>query len=872
MGKDQKYKEANNQPEKPSAIEIEGPEHNGSGFYDYENLMEIVTKYQQRKNIEEVQYLEEIGGTSSLLKELDTNLQAGIKKDSIEKRVKAFGDNHPPMIVPKSFISLFCAALNDFTLIILMVAAVKSIVIKMITEPDKRETAWIEGFVIIAAVLICSLVQSINDYQKARQFQKLNAEAEGKKTATVFRDGEEKKIKLGEILVGDIVRIISGMEIAGDGLVLNGSSISADESSMTGETDPMIKESFEDCQILMNSALKDSAPSDIHAHDIPSPVLLGGTKILNGSGLMLVITVGRYSSIGKIRDKITTSQEDTTPLQRKLEGIAFDMGLYGLVMAVLVFLFQIGRTFYHFYEDRKWTSDQTDDVVEAFLVSITVLVVAIPEGLPLAVTLSLAFSIKKMMKDNNLVRKLHACETMGSANVICSDKTGTLTQNKMVLTHFWNIKPYEVYIQQSDQTHRMVHFKDFVSHQCRDLITQTICCNSDADPVTKDGNPTELAMLNYMGECGVDVFEIREEFPKLAEEPFSSSRKRMSTYIQVSEGKNLMVIKGASELILRSCESVVDLKTGDVKEIDEKEREKIESAILKFAKMSLRTIGLAYSRPAAYDRTRKNDKGVLDVETSGLTLVGICGIQDIVRSEVPNAVLTCQKAGIQVKMVTGDNKITAEAIAKDVHILDKNKPIYENYVMEGPEFLELVGGICCKNCKENGVGDPDKNCVCVKPSDQDLPENKGKKVRIDTIKNGKAFDKIWNDLAVLARSRPEDKYALVVGLRERNMVVAVTGDGTNDAPALAKANVGFAMGISGTEVARQTADILLMDDNFNSIIKAVMWGRNIFDSIQKFLQFQLTANVAAVVITFITVIAVGQSYLSAVQMLWVRFF
>jgi len=315
---------------------------------------------------------------------------------------------------------------------------------------------------------------------------------------------------------------------------------------------------------------------------------------------------------------------------------------------------------------------------------------------------------------------------------------------------------------------------------------------------------------------------------------------------------------------------MVDLQSGEIMPYDATLKEETNQAITSFAKKSLRTIGMAYvDLPSGYDKTKKDTKKCLDIETAGLTLIGICGIKDIIRAEVPDSVLRCNRAGISVKMVTGDNLITARAIAKEVNILEENDDDPEK-VVEAAAFMELIGGVVCKNCKEDKKRS-EKTCDCVKNSDElKKPEHKGKKVRVDTILNSEGFDKVYQKIAVMARSRPEDKYALVVGLKERGNVVAVTGDGTNDAPALSKADVGFAMGIAGTEVAKQAAAIMLMDDNFTSIVAAVKWGRNIYDSIRKFLMFQLTVNVVAVLVTFVSAATTKEAILSAIQMLWIN--
>ena len=642
---------------------------------------------------------------------------------------------------------------------------------------------------------------SINDYQKDKQFRELNEISIASKKITVIRDSKPVEVRLSEVVVGEIVNIISGDEISGDGLMIHGSSVLADEASMTGESDALHKESQKDCLQVRDKLINDGRVNTATSHDVPSPVLLSGTNFKNGNGQMLIIAVGPRSAIGKIRATITDKEDDETPLQKKLEKIAGQIGFFGLISGICVLILMIVRAIL----------DKTNllrNIINAFLVSITVVVVAIPEGLPLAVTLSLAFSVKKMLKEKNLVKKLHACETMGGANVICSDKTGTLTKNEMYLTNFWNLEAIKVYDTKTEVSTKM---SDFMSETQQIIFTQITCCNTTAEPGSESGNPTELAIIKYLHRSQVDITGIRQKYKKIADEPFSSDRKRMSTLIKDHQGKELMVISGASELILDSCDKLQDLKSGNIKQIGIAEKEDIKDAITKFAEQSLRTIGLAYSYPQKYDKTEKDANGVLACESSGLTLIGICGIKDIIRPEVPKAIEDCRTAGIEVKMVTGDNKITAKAIAKECGIIVKEEvgEFADFQIMLGKDFFEYVGGYTVTKDKEGNS--------------------------VYSVTNGDRFTRIYKHVQVLARSRPEDKLTMVVGLKERGNVVAVTGDGTNDAPSLSKANVGFAMGVTGTDIAKQAADILLTDDNFSSIVSAVKWGRNIYDSIRKFL-------------------------------------
>lgn len=831
-----------------------------------DTLKDVVNMYMQREHgSDDVDFLYQEGGYEWLQKGLKTDINSGINSSTIEARSKFYGTNQKPKIKPKTFFELALNTLEDFILRILIVAGIASIIINEIIEADHRETAWIEGFAILVAVFLVVIVTVLNDMKKEKEFQNLNDQAESGKKITVIRDGQEHEdMKLTEVLVGDIIQLKAGMEIAGDGILVEGFTLALDESSMTGETKPMNKDSLGKCLEKKHNLEKQGIEKLSH-HAIPSIIIMSGTRVLAGSGKMMVINVGRNSAIGKIQEIMTSGEEELTPLQLKLEKVARDIGYFGLIAAVLIFVILMIRFFVDGAREhwRKEKMEYVKFVLQYIIIAITILVVAIPEGLPLAVTLSLALSVGKMMKDNNLVRKLQACETMGGANIICSDKTGTLTRNEMYLTHFWNQKERSIF---EATTNKPVPYDTYINQGAIDLYLNTTVLNSVEDPNKKDGNPTEMAILKYLNFCGLDVVDYRTKFERHFRADFSSDRKRMSSVIRGNDGKGYVFIKGASEYILEISDKMLDLETNSIIMKNAEMEAEVNGAIENMAKQALRTIGLAYKEVNIdnLDVDNADDRGIFDWEKDGFTLIGVCGIKDIIRAEVPDSVNKCHIAGIDVKMVTGDNKITARAIAKEVNIItDENEKTA--IVMEGPEFLRIIGGIVCDNCRDKEV------CTCVNnEKDLEEPANKGKKIRKDTIRNQEEFDKIWRNLSVLARSRPEDKYALVIGLKERGNVVAVTGDGTNDAPALSKASVGFAMNIAGTEVAKQAAAILVMDDNFASIVQAVKWGRNILDCIRKFLQFQLTVNVVAVVTTFISSVITFNPILSAVQLLWLN--
>jgi Ca2+ transporting ATPase len=831
------------------------------------------------------------GGVTGLCAKLMTDPSHGLSSSEAElnKRRTVFGRNEIPPTPSKSFLTLAWEAIQDITLIILLIAAVVSLGLSFYKPPEaagvhqdasEQSANWIEGAAILVAVVVVVMVTALNDWTKEKQFRGLQSKIDTEHKFSVIRDGQAVDISVHELVVGDIARVKYGDLLPADGIVIQSNDLKLDESSLTGESD----------------LIRKSPDTD--------PILLSGTHAMEGSGRMLITAVGVNSQTGiimtllgatksekkeqkeaekaKVQTEATTitsiqvngldsekKDKDAMPnpveaaqeaneeggktksvLQGKLSNLAIQIGYIGSVVAAATVIILIVRFCVTAYlvKGRSFEAADVSHFVNFIIIGVTVLVIAVPEGLPLAITLALTYSVKKMMKDNNLVRHLDACETMGNATIICSDKTGTLTTNRMtVVQSFLNERFYRETPPQFDQ----------LDENTRSMLiegisvnggysTQIIEATAPGGQRTQLGNKTECALLGFVLDLGQSYDDIRKritEHDLVKVYTFNSERKSMMTVIHLPDNAGYRVYaKGASEIILSRCKYMLG-KNGEIVNFGERELDDTTRNVIEpMASDGLRTLGLAY-KDYVYNNAKNNEISITkepDWENeeevkNGLTAIGVVGIQDPVRPEVPAAIEKCQRAGITVRMVTGDNINTARSIATACGIL---KPGGDFLALEGKEFNARI-----------------------RDSNGQVSQQK--------------LDQIWPKLRVMARAQPSDKYVLVKGIidsksTKNREVVAVTGDGTNDAPALKKADVGFAMGIAGTDVAKEASDIILTDDNFTSIVKAVMWGRNVYDSISKFLQFQLTVNVVAVTIAFIGACAINDSPLKAVQMLWVN--
>ena len=692
---------------------------------------------------------------------------------------------------------------------------------------------WVEGLAILVAVIIVVLVTGFNDYRREKQFVKLNAKKDDREIK-VIRSGKSILVSVYDITVGDVVHLESGDSLPADGILISGHGVQCDESSATGESDAMKKTTGAE---VWRHIEEGTATSTL------DPFIISGSKVLEGVGTYLVTSVGVNSSHGKIMASLQTENEDT-PLQVKLAKMANWIGYIGSSVAGLLFFVLLIRFLVGLSSNTASPAKKGSQFLDILIVAITIVVVAVPEGLPVAVTLALSFATKRMLKENNLVRHLRACETMGNATTICSDKTGTLTQNKMTVvagTLGTSIRFAREAALDDDEDKVSTFQSAFekISPAVRSLLIQSIALNSTAfegeenGQMTFIGSKTETALLVLAKEqLGMGpVAEERAGVEVVQLIPFDSKRKCMGIVVRLASGDYRLLVKGAAEIMLgKATKELVNL-SGETLEEDyhtESTTNELSQSITDYAKKSLRTIAMLYRDfpqwPPAGAQIIQDDKRMANFDDilNDMVLIGIVGIQDPLRDGVERAVQQCQKAGIVVRMVTGDNVTTAASIARSCGILSPS-----GTVMEGPRFRQL--------------SEPEMDAV--------LP-----------------------NLQVLARSSPEDKRILVARLKAIGETVAVTGDGTNDAPALKTADIGFSMGIAGTEVAKEASSIILMDDNFSSIVKAIMWGRSVNDAVSKFLQFQLTVNVTAVILAFVSAISSPNSHsvLSAVQLLWVN--
>lgn len=746
----------------------------------------------ERSNIDG---FKELGGVEAFGRAFATDLQHGLsqseKDTDYAERKEKYGINLLPDPPKEHWCHMFICCFEDLMLRILIISALLSLILTCVFPPEDKIKGedFIDTISIFVAVFLVACVQTQTNYSQQKSFLEIN-KLKNEFNITVIRCGQETQILNTELLVGDVLVLKNGDRVAADGFFITGHSIKVNNSQETGES----------CAVAI---------TENH------PFVLGGGAVESGDALVLVAAVGPNSQSGVTMMKIQeiAEEEEKSPLEKKLDKVAMALTYIGLAGALLTFIVLL--IFWiidvvHRVKTEKWQGKWLNDLVEKFMIGVTIFICAVPEGLPLAVTLSLGFSMKKMMKDNNFVRHLKACETMGGATTICSDKTGTLTQNKMTVVKFHY--DGEDYGKNPSLPQNIV-----------DLFCEAVSVNSNAYMTIKEGknqpeyvgSSSECALLQMLPHYEKDYKQIREELPIAVLHEFNSTRKRMSTIVN-RDGTYRIYTKGAPDFVLRLCTRFTK-KDGTTAPLNDQIREQLLSKISEYADQSLRTMLIAYNDLEGNDTSEMEDPDTVEKD---LIVVAIVGIQDPLRPEVIHAIEQCRTANVMVRMVTGDFINTARAISKECGILTD-----DGIAMMGEEFSKMS--------------------------------------KLELIE-------ILPKLQVLARSSPRDKYRLVSLLMESGEVVAVTGDGSNDSAALKKANVGLSMGQCGTELAKMASDIVILDDNFNSIVSALKWGRCVYDNVRGFLQFQLTVNMAAMIIAFIGSCVLHSSPLKTIQLLWVN--
>lgn len=699
----------------------------------------------------------------------------GLNDQEVIQSRERYGSNLLTPPKKESMWHKFLQKFKDPLIVILLIAGVLSIGISIYEYIALEEgfKVFFEPMGIFIAIFLATGLGFFFEMKADKEFELLN-QVNDDEPVEVVRNGHAMQVAKKDIVVGDIVILNTGGEVPADGELLEAVTLNIDESTLTGE--PVCHKTID--------------PNDFDPDaTFPSNHAMRGTKVMEGHGVMKVTAVGDHTENGKVYEAAQIDDSVKTPLNEQLErlGKLISIASYGCGVIIL-----IGRMIMYFANvEFEWISFIAY-FLQTIMIAVTLVVVSVPEGLPMAVTLSLAYSMRRMLQTNNLVRKMHACETMGATTVICTDKTGTLTQNQMQVAH-----------------------SDFFGNPPAKVLYEGIAVNSTAqldrsgERPSVLGNPTEGALLLWLAKEGYDYNELKSKTTLIEELPFSTERKYMATVVRSATGKEILYLKGAPEIIFNLCRNYPDGVT----------KEGIDALLLGYQNQAMRTLGFAYQELSPADKTIAEG----NVVAENLTFLGVVAISDPVREDVPDAVREVTEAGIKVKIVTGDTPGTAKEIGRQIGLWNDATDSDRN-IITGVEFAEL--------------------------SDAELKERVG-------------------DLKIIARARPMDKKRLVEALQANNEVVAVTGDGTNDAPALKAAHVGLSMG-DGTSVAKEASDITIIDNSFSSIGRAVMWGRSLYRNIQRFVLFQMTVNVAACLIVMCGAFMGMQSPLTVTQMLWVN--
>lgn len=718
----------------------------------------------------------------------------GLTKEQVIASREANGENVLTPPARTSLWTLFLEKFDDPIIRILLVAWGLSLIIAGVHcwGPEaKGFSAFLEPIGIFFAIILASCVSFFFELKANKAFDILNT-VNDDIMVKVIREGAITEVPRKEVVVGDVVVLQTGEEVPADGTLQEAISLQINESTLTGE--PIIDKTVDEAEFDKEATYA-------------SNVVMRGTTVVDGHGVMIVDKVGDATGYGKVYEGSQIENNVQTPLQVQLAGLAKIISKAGYTIAGITFFGLVIKLF--MTNPDLPVMDLIGAILNIFMIAVTLIVVSVPEGLPMSVTLSLALSMNRMLKTNNLVRKMHACETMGATTVICTDKTGTLTQNQMQVyqTNFFNLQDQKV---GNEEVSRLI--KEGIA------VNSTAFLDLSEEKPKTMGNPTEAALLLWLHGNNQNYHSLREEAKVVEQLTFSTERKYMATLVQSPQlGRKVLYVKGAPEIVLQNCNRVAI--NGSYASV-ESCKVSIEKQLLDYQNQAMRTLGFAYQLVDDDQEKSFFEDGRL--KDADLTFLGFVAISDPVRSDVPDAVQSCLNAGIDVKIVTGDTPGTAKEIGRQVGIWKESDT--ERNIITGPGFEAL--------------------------SDEE------------------ALDRVL-DLKIMCRARPTDKQRLVQLLQQKDAVVAVTGDGTNDAPALKAAQVGLSMG-DGTSVAKEASDITIIDNSFMSITRAVMWGRSLYQNIQKFILFQLTINVVACIIVLVGSFLGTESPLTVTQMLWVN--
>lgn len=703
-----------------------------------------------------------------VLENLNVDPNVGLNDDEVKTSREKNGANSFGSSEKVSLLKRIWDAVTEPMLILLLVAGAITVAVNVANYMRGEEYNFIECIGIFVAIGLSVVITVVTEGKSAKAFEALNKINEDT-LVKVIRNGEAQYVTQGEIVVGDILLLETGDKIVADGRLIQTQELNVDESTLTGESEHVTKD--EDFVGEDGTQVADRVN-----------MAYSGCFVSGGTAKMVVTAVGKDTEFGQIAGELSTVDQSTTPLQEKLDRMGKMIAILGIIAAVVV----LGIQIWQMRADLNFST-----VSEAFITSIVLIVAAVPEGLPTIVAVSLALNIIKMTRENALVKKMVACETIGCVNIICSDKTGTLTENKMTVRKFYA----------NDELLEPDQLRDeFIVQNC--AINSNANLSKEEEGYTFVGNPTECALLVGLEKSGFDYEDIRNKYEELKTFAFSSQKKRMTRIVKI-DGKIMAYMKGSPGKILHRCSNV-----------DEAKEKELTELMQSFQEQAGRLIGFAHKELDSY-----NDESEEVVEND-FVFDGFAVISDPVSDDVYDSLAKCRKAGIEVKMLTGDNIVTATAIANELHLLGE-----DGVAVEAKEIDEM--------------------------SDEEL---------IESLKR----------IRVIARSTPMIKMRVVKLLKGEGNVVAVTGDGINDAPAIKHADVGIAMGIAGTEVTKEASDIVLLDDSFTTIVKAVKWGRGIYENFKRFIQFQLTVNVSSVVVIIVSIVAGFKSPFTALELLWIN--